>query len=142
MLTLNFKKVLHIAALAMSLGIATVAFAEDAPVYDVDSYPPQFDGQSDAAIAPAASQADDSDSSSSDQQSSSSSYASNAPLSMDQRVARAEQQIKNIQSDATPKVEALQNQVQTLRGQVEELTHQLQQLQNQQKSMYSDLISV
>ena len=31
---------------ALLLGSASLAWAEDAPVYDVDSYPPQFDGNS------------------------------------------------------------------------------------------------
>src|SRR5579872_1960719 len=101
MLTLNIKKMLQIAALAMSLGIAAAVLAEDAPVYDVDNYPPQFDGQQDsAAIASSDSQSDDGSSDQSQSSSPASSYAANQPqLSIDQRVARAEQQIKNIQTD-------------------------------------------
>jgi len=119
----------HILAVAVLSGMATFAFAEDsAPVYDADNYPPQFDGQADASAAPSPQQAQP--------------QVSQAPsqsLSLDQRVARAEQQINNMQhSDSSSKTDELQNEVQSLRGQVESLTHQLQQLQTQQRTQYSD----
>jgi tol-pal system protein YbgF len=120
-------------AVAMLSCIATFAFADDAaPVYDADNFPPQFDGQVDndvvqphAVPAPAQVQ----------------SYnAPSQPLSNDQRLSRAEQQINQLQhSNDSSKVDTLKGEVQSLRGQVEELTHQLQQLQTQQRSQYSDL---
>src|SRR5579883_660279 len=98
---------------AMSMGIAG-AFAEDAPVYDADNYPPQFDGQSDVGESAHASS------------------FSGGSETLDQRLSRAEQQISNLQHrDLGAKVDALHTEVQDLRGQVEQLSHQLQQLQNQ-----------
>jgi tol-pal system protein YbgF len=132
---------------ALFSGMAVTAFAEDAPVYDVDSYPPQFDGQSEAsrpaqktqspndnqAYAARPSQPMDS----SNQQSYS---PPPKPLSMEQRVQRLEQQTNNtLTSDLSTKMNDMQTEVQSLRGQVEDLTHQIQQLQAQQKTMYSDL---
>jgi tol-pal system protein YbgF len=100
--------------LAMLLSITLVASADDAPVYDVDNYPPQFDGQP--------------------------STASGGALTQEQRLIRLEQQIKSQQqSGSGARVDTLQTEVQSLRGQVEELTHQLQQVQNQQRTLYSDL---
>lgn len=116
--------------LAMACTIATGALAEDAPVYDVDSYPPQFEGQPD--IGPRPTQA----APSVPQQP----YIAPTPLTADQRILRLEQQMNNLQqSSSADKVSALQAEVQTLRGQVEELNHQLQQMQTQQKTQYSDL---
>ena len=125
----NFKRILAVAVLS---GMTTFAFAEDAaPVYDADNYPPQFDGQSDIGNG-AQSQS----------QSQAQTYAAppTQSLSLDQRVARTEHQITNLQhSDASSKTEALQNEIQSLRGQVESLTHQIQQMQLQQRTQYSDL---
>lgn len=103
-------------AVLMFFSIATVSVrADDAPVYEVDNYPPQFDGQ---RVDTSSSQV----------------------LSQEQRLIRIEQQVKNqSHSDLTAKIETMRTEVQSLRGQVEELTHQLQQVQNQQRSMYTDL---
>src|SRR5579883_900004 len=98
---------------AMSMGIAG-AFAEDAPVYDADNYPPQFDGQSDVGESAHASS------------------FSGGSETLDQRLSRAEQQISNLQHrDLGAKVDALHTEVQDLRGQVEQLNHQLQLAQTQ-----------
>ncbi len=109
-------------AVAIISSATMTAFAEDAPVFDVDSYPPQFDEQPDAAA-------------------NTQTNAQTMPsLTAEQRLSRVEQQMINLQrSDSSSKMEALQNEVQTLRGQVEQLTHQLQQARNQQRVMYSDL---
>jgi tol-pal system protein YbgF len=62
------------------------------------------------------------------------------PLTLNQRVQRAEQQIKNLQQSSTlAKADELQKEVQSLRGQVEDMSHQLQQAQTQLKAMYADL---
>ncbi len=122
---------------AIFSGITASAFAEDAPVYDVDSYPPQFDGQptpkapaaqtsgapSTQPIAPVDSQG-----------------AGTPPSTASQTVEQRIQQNNNtLNTDLSARVNDLQTAVQTLRGQVEDLTHQLQQLQTQQKTMFSDL---
>lgn len=117
---------------AVLSSIATLVMAEDAPVYDVDNFPPQFDGQPVASTpsVPASSPVTKSEDS----------YVPAQTLSQEQRLTRLEQQIKNQdRASLSAKVEATQAEVQSLRGQVEELTHQLQQSQNQLRSMYSDL---
>lgn len=139
------KSVKRVFAIVMLSGMAMTAFAEDAPVYDVDNYPPQFDGQPDAGApagaaaaptTPAAPAAADNNS----PPAAVSPTPSSQSLTTDQRLNRVEQQILNLQhSDSSSKLGTLQNEVQSLRGQVEELTHQLQQMQAQQRSMYSDL---
>ncbi len=136
MLTKSGKQIFS--TLLLSLLITTVS-AEDAPVYDVDNYPPQFDGQTDMggtagtaaeASPPVAPQASPDPSVS----------QASPPQPMDQRINRLEQQMTNMQhSNSAAKLSSLQNEVQALRGQVEELTHQLQQAQTQQRAMYSDL---
>ncbi len=121
---------------AILASVAITAFAEDAPVYDVDNYPPQFDGQSDGGTpAPAAPRPAQKVEAQEDQTS-----QPLQPLSLDQRVSRLEQQANNsLHSDASTKLQDAQTEIQSLRGQVEELTHQLQTLQAQQKKMYSDI---
>ncbi len=117
----------------MLTGIATVVMADDAPVYDVDNFPPSFDNQQLPKNAPP--------------EKVSSSVKSEEPsvskqaLTEDQRITRLEQQIKNqVQSStSSSKIETMRAEIQSLRAQIEELTHQLQQVQNQQKSMYTDL---
>ncbi len=100
------------------------AYAEEAPVYDVDSYPPQFDGQPDSGSAAS---------------SSAPARAVEMPhLTMDQRISRLEQQVNNLAASSA-KLNALQADLQSLRGQLEDLSHQLQQMQTQQKAMYTDL---
>jgi tol-pal system protein YbgF len=154
--------------LAMLLAsFSLIAFAEDAPVYDVDSYPPQFDGQSSSAEAapptpalqpmaqpedapvPVPSTAQAQPLIAPDQPA----IASAPPqapavqqqqamqsLPMDQRVARLEQQLNNAtHGDSAAKVDEMQSQMQALRGQIDELNHQIQTLQTQQKTLYTEL---
>jgi tol-pal system protein YbgF len=119
-----------------SLSVSSV-FAEDAPVYDVDSYPPQFDGQPSTLGAPqppvpsAPTTPTPVHSPAVDQP-----FAQpQTSLTLEQRVARLEQQINNAtHSDVQAKVDGMQTEIQTLRGQVEDLLHQLQQSQVQQKA--------
>lgn len=146
---------------AMLCSIALPVFAEDAPVFDVDNYPPQFDGQADkyATQSPPPSSppmaADSANTTPpppppattdaapvvhSYNPPATASPPSSSSLTPDQRLTRVEQQINNLQhSDQMTKLETLQTELQALRGQVEQLTHQLQQLQTQQQTMYSDL---
>lgn len=131
------KQTLQRLVLIALLSSAAYAWAEDAPVYDADNFPPQFDGQPDtgaatpAPVAQAQPQAMDDDSSNA---------PSSAGLGLDQRIARVEHQVNNLQSKNTAsKVDSLQSDVQALRGQVEQLTRQLQQLQAQQRAMYTDM---
>lgn len=127
MLSLSKKRLLILLTLC---SVHYTTYADDAPVYDVDNYPPQFDGQPMAA-APATS--------TSDVRSEESSTLSQT-LTQDQRVKRLEQQVKNLMhADSTAKIDSAQSEIQALRGQVEELTHQLQQAQNQQRLMYTEL---
>lgn len=128
------------AMIAMLTSIAISAFAEEAPVYDVDSFPPQFDGQ-ESVVAPGSKPAMTTPAASPVTQSTSSNFMSSTQsMTTTQRLARLEQQINNMQqSDTTNKVGTMQSDLQALRGQVDELTHQIQELQNQQKKMYSDL---
>lgn len=123
---------------AICLSFATSVFADGAPVYDVDSYPPQFDGQQPVAVAPGAKPA--APEQFAEQQPSSLPIESTQSLSTDQRLARLEQQLNNsLHSDVTAKVGDMQSELQALRGQLETLSHQVQELQDQQKKMYSDL---
>lgn len=142
----SFKQVFAIVILSMT----TIAFAEDAPVYDVDNYPPQFDGQSDSGVnngAPAPAAPTQAQAMTPEQSAPQalpmvpqSTQNMSQSLTTEQRINRMEQQMINLQhSDSSSKLATLQNEVQSLRGQVEELTHQLQQMQSQQRSMYSDL---
>jgi len=121
---------------AMLSCIALSAWAEDAPVYDVDhdNYPPfdSVDGGSQGSPAlPTATAADQPPAMESDTHPSS---------TVSERVAKIEQQMSNMQqSNTASKIETLQTEVQLLRNQVEELSHHLEEAGNQQKSMYSDL---
>jgi len=124
MLSARIKHLLVVVAL---LGMTFSVFAEDAPVYDVDNFPPQFDGEPVANAPPPAVKPEES-------------YVPTQTLTQEQRLLRLEQQIKNLtHSDSTAKTETMQAEIQSLRGQVEELSHQLQQTQNQQRIMYTDL---
>jgi tol-pal system protein YbgF len=155
--------------LAMLLASFTlIAFAEDAPVYDVDSYPPQFDGQSTSADASASpptpalqpmAQPEDAPVPVPSTAAAQPLIAADQPavpnvpqqapvvqqqtlqsLPMDQRVARLEQQLNNAtHGDSAAKVDEMQSQMQALRGQIDELNHQIQVLQTQQKTMYTEL---
>jgi tol-pal system protein YbgF len=127
--------------MAMFVSIAMSAFADQAPVYDVDNFPPQFDGQAEAAVAPGAKPiATATVPTAAVEETTATSLVAPQSLSESQRIARLEQQINNMQaSDLTAKLSAMQNDVQSMRGQIEDLTHQVQELQNQQKKMYSDL---
>lgn len=141
------KTFLKVSLMMAVLCIANTAFAEDAPVYDVDNFPPQFDGQSDGTVAPnpkapsptpvvsSASTANDDD-----LQPAMPMPPSTESLSLPQRIARVEQQVNNMQhTDVATKVGDMQTEMQSLRGQVESLTHQIQEMQTQQKKMYADL---
>ena len=124
MLLACIKRLLVILAL---LNMTFPVFAEDAPVYDVDNFPPQFDGGPVASIPPPAVKPQES-------------YGPTQTLTQEQRLMRLEQQIKNLNpADSTAKAETIQAEIQSLRGQVEELSHQLQQTQNQQRAIYTDL---
>ena len=147
------------------LSIATSAFAEDAPVYDVDSYPPQFDGNQPPAnhaadhaqaqtqgLPPAPSnfsagpgampqsqpQQDAPPPTEPDLQAQAVPTPPTQSLSNDQRLARLE---NAVHSDVNSKVADMQAEIQTLRGQVEELTHQLQQVQAQQKTPHGTTVA-
>ncbi len=139
------KKILLVMMLS---GIAMTAFAEDAPVYDVDNYPPQFDGQpvDNNAAAPQQPVATQSQPSAPTQEAPAIAETETPPpasvqsLPLDQRVARVEQQVTNLQQrESAAKLNAMHTEMQALRGQIENLTHQIQQMQTQQRSMYSDL---
>jgi tol-pal system protein YbgF len=143
MMISHFKKAFLVAAMSIA---AMTAFAQDAPVYDVDSFPSQFDGQNqDPSAAPGPTHAsaapaklDDTKMLASNEDTAA--VEANKSLPMDQRVARLEQQINNsMNSDLTAKVTDLQSQVQTLRGQLDEMSHQMQLLQTQQKNMALDV---
>ena len=147
----TFSRIFVVLGMVITLGITIPAFAESAPVYDVDSgfdNAPADQGQQQDLLPPPPGQ-EGAYVPSSQQQDlqpmpmSAPTTAQRPPqihLSMEQRVQRMEQQIDNMQTgDSSERLNSLQNQVQSLRGQLEQLNHQLQQMQNQQKSMYSDL---
>ncbi|MDR3492765.1 MAG: tol-pal system protein YbgF [Gammaproteobacteria bacterium] len=125
-------------SVVMLLSLITLsAYAHVAPVYDVDNYPPQFDGQNEES-APAPISTPKVQSAPENMQAQS--FVPDASLSLEQRVGRLEQQISNmLHDDSATKVNTVQTDVQALRGQVEELTHQVQLLQAQQKTMFMDL---
>jgi tol-pal system protein YbgF len=137
----------------MLTGLTSTVWAEDAPVYDVDSYPPQFDNsappppanhnndraEADHPPGPPAQTFGTQDApapAEPEQQAQAVATPPAQSLSMDQRIARLE---NAVHADVSTKVADLQTEVQSLRGQIEDLTHQLQQLQTQQKSQFSDL---
>ncbi|MDX1900584.1 MAG: tol-pal system protein YbgF [Gammaproteobacteria bacterium] len=161
MLTLSSVK--KFALSGLFLFCISGAYAYEAPVYDVDHYPPNFGDRADAgnSAAPKAqasteesqptttqsttassaegtSSADDENDEDVAPSTSSSSADDTSSLSSDQRLSRVEQQVNNLQ-DAKTKIDTLQTEIQTLRGQVEELSHNLQQLQTQQRTMYMDI---
>jgi tol-pal system protein YbgF len=130
----------------MLSSVTVPLFAESAPVYDADSMPQQFDGDSDQAqqqdVPPPPPSSDGGGAFVPAQSSAtpSSAPASSYPIGMDQRLKRLEQQVNNMQGgEGTARIDSLQDQIQALRGQVEQLTHQLQLMQSQQKTMYTDL---
>ena len=148
-----YTRVVVLLSAVTLFSVTAPLFAESAPVYDADSMPQQFDGDSDQGaqaqqdVPPPAPSSEGgfvpSQSSSSSQSSSQSSSApepSTSSMSMDQRMRRLEQQVSNMQgSEGVARLDSLQDQIQALRGQVEQLTHQLQQAQAQQKILYVDL---
>ncbi len=152
---MRLAKVKRILAVAVLSSFALIAYADDAPVYEVDNYPPPFDGQALDVPSPvdAPAQAYSSGGLATEVSSVPSSRAPREsyvappvpaspprPLTFEQRIHRAEQQIKNLQQSSTmAKADELQKEVQSLRGQVEEMSHQLQQAQSQLKEMYADL---
>jgi tol-pal system protein YbgF len=136
------SKLKHFLILTTCLAAFQNAFANEAPVYDVDSYPPQFDEQTENApaprpeVIPKAPVTVDQPAAADTQPM----FVPDTSLSTEQRVARLEGQITNMLNASTAaKVDAMQNDVATLRGQLEELTHQVQQMQEQQKTLYADL---
>lgn len=139
------KTFLKVSLMTAVLCIASSAFAEDAPVYDVDNFPPQFDGQSESVVAPGAraavpAPAISPSSNGDNMQAVQPTMPAIESLSLPQRIARVEQQVNNMQhSDVATKVGDMQTQVQSLRGQIDTLTHQIQEMQAQQKKMYADL---
>jgi len=127
-------KLTKLGMIALALMGSAFAYAEHtAPVYDVDSMStdnqvattvPQQDNDSKPIVnlgggAP----------------------STEAPASLDQRIARLEQQLENGKqsSEANNRINSMQGEIQALRGQVEELTHQLQELRNQQKNMRTEV---
>lgn len=142
-----FKYIVQVLVIAITLCIALPAFAESAPVYDVDSLPQQMDEEGEDQQQDVPPPPPGQEGAYVPSQTTSPSSANLSPrvagtenMSMEQRVKRMEQQVKNMQNnDAAARMDELQNQVQALRGQVEQLTHQLEQMQSQQKSLYSDL---
>jgi tol-pal system protein YbgF len=124
--------------------MATLAFADtSAPVYDADNYSPQVENQvadnSDNSVDSPVDNSDDSAQTQPDSQSASP-QASTRSMSTQQRLARLEQQLNNLQgSDSSAVVNSLQSDVQSLRGQVEDLNRQVSQLQTQVRTNYTDL---
>src|SRR5438552_622872 len=109
MLILSGKRVFILAVL---MSMIVPAFAEEAPVYEADSYPPSFDGQTDGGTEPAvspppqqaaavATPAGAAPSAFVDQ-----SVAAQPPLptslTMNERVSRVEQQVVNLQHSDMP----------------------------------------
>jgi len=132
------------------------SYAYEAPVFDADHYPPQFDGQTDngssnvASVASKASQpvttnpsaqtTDDSEA----QQNDNSVDSTTDPQSSDAQQSstpstQPTQTVTPATLDTKTKLDTLQSEVQALRGQVDELNHNLQQLQAQQRTQYADL---
>lgn len=65
---------------------------------------------------------------------------SNASLTIDQRVARLEQQMANVtQMNLASRLDDMQQQIQQLQGQLQEQAHEMQQLADQQKKFYQDV---
>jgi len=138
---MKFSKLKQLAVLmVLSVGALSV-FADDAPVYDVDNYPPAFGGQRlDESFVPDntgtkfSADGDITDNGF---------HARPEPvrtLTQEQRIALLEQKLKNMQqSNSFKRSQELQTEVQTLRGQVEELSHKLAKSESQQKTMYLDL---
>jgi tol-pal system protein YbgF len=134
---MSLKSIKHVIATVMLSCITVSAFSDDAPVYDVDNYPPQFDGQPSFQGANQAMDTPDMRPAYGTRE-----EAPQPSMTLSQRMQRAEQQINNMQhASASAKIESLQGEVQSLRSQLEELTHQVQQLQTQQRAMYTDMDS-
>ncbi len=135
---LNINQTFKVLSSVVVMAVAAPAFAESAPVFDADAlqmqaendqpdrFPPAPQGQGEGFVQANNSQME----------------IDPQPirLSMDQRLQRLEQQLNNIQnSDAAPKVDSLQDQMQVLRNQIEEMSHQLDQMQNQQRAVLSEV---
>lgn len=138
-----FSRVVMLLSVTMMVNMMAPAFAE-APVYDADSLPQQFDPSSDQSADP-----DQQDLPPPPPPAQQGAYVprqepiassdSSASMSVEQRMRRVEQQMNNMQStDLVSRMDALQDQIQALRGQVEQLTHQLQQVQSQPKVAAND----
>jgi tol-pal system protein YbgF len=129
-------KIKKLVLTVLAFSTVSLAYAEEAPVYDVDNYSQQSDAQGSAVVnndtGPEPAEVADADNVPAP--------IPTASLTPNQRLAKVEHQVSNLQqTDVAAKITALQAEVQTLRGQLEEQTHQLQQLQNQQRTMYTDL---
>lgn len=142
------------------LMISSPVFAE-APVYDADAMPPQYEAeppsneqadfpmsmadQGDTFVPMRPQNTRPAETAQSAQASAPTPTPAYAPgptegLNMDERLKRIEVQINNMQSnEAVARTDSLQTQVQSLREQVDQLTHQLQQLQEQQKGMLASI---
>lgn len=156
----------QVCGITLLLSVAFPVFAESAPVYDADQMPQQFDtdmdqpqqdlppppppgpvqvqeGNPENTFVPMQQQPLEQQPMEQLGPSQHQIAANQQPvpsLSISDRLRRVEQQIDNMQnSDSSPRIDALQDQVRLLRSQVEQLTHQLEQYQNQQQSLYSDL---
>jgi tol-pal system protein YbgF len=136
MLITSLKRGLFVAIIA---SFSLCAYAEDAPVYDVDSYPPQFDGSqqdAQAGMPPAPERPQIQSEAQSQQMGPQGPSQSDQPMQQD---AQSGPIAPPVSQPLPPKMDDMQSQLQALKGQVDELNHQLQQMQNQQKSMYTDL---
>lgn len=139
----NLKRGFLAISVATLFSVAPFSYADDAPVYEVDNYPPFDQSASTESYDPGAYSPPASHGAPTHAYvpPSAREYPPPAqPLSTSERLTRLERQMTNLQSsNPAAKAESLQKEVQTLRGQVEELTHQLQVAMNQQKAMFSDL---
>jgi tol-pal system protein YbgF len=155
MLTTILKRV-SVATLLASFAI--IAFAEEAPVYDVDSYPPQFDGQpvdttqpppqQQAAAAPQEAPLIPADQAPQQQQLADAGPGPMAQAPQAQQTQPTQpaqpqsamvQRSNSYTDDTSGKIDELQTKMQTMQGQLDEANHQIQLLQSQQKTMYLDL---
>lgn len=115
MLQSTLRKIVCVAILT---SIASFTYAEDSvPVYDVDSYTPQYEGQDGAAVAGGSDL---------EQPQFVSPRQASGGGSIEKRLSHAEQQLSNLQQiDLPTRLDSIQTDLQSLRGQVEELTHKL-----------------
>jgi tol-pal system protein YbgF len=133
-----------LAVLIALLSVAFPVFATEAPVYDVETYPPQFDGQDEAPVPVAAdtklTPVDPPTPAVSNPFAapSASTLATEQTLSLEQRVAKTEHQVNSV-ADLMGKLSQTQATLQAVQGQVETLEHAVQELRKQQSAQYADL---